>query len=113
MMYLCVPIGALFPTWGYKFSPLTFKWFTPVSYTHLDVYKRQADACWASFMAVRSQPRSATRKAGRPDCREPKKSPGPRRRRSSSAILKPSAVLHRAFSRWSVSGLRLWVVRMQ
>lgn len=20
MMYLCVPIGALFPTWGYKFS---------------------------------------------------------------------------------------------
>ena len=27
MMYLCVPIGALFPTWGYKFSPLTFKWF--------------------------------------------------------------------------------------
>ena len=27
MMYLCVPIGALFPTWGYKFSPLTGKWF--------------------------------------------------------------------------------------
>ena len=26
-MYLCVPIGALFPTWGYKFTPLTFKWF--------------------------------------------------------------------------------------
>ena len=30
MMYLCVPIGALFPTWGYKFTPLTFKWFTQV-----------------------------------------------------------------------------------
>ena len=30
MMYLCVPIGALFPTWGYKFRPLTFKWFGQV-----------------------------------------------------------------------------------
>ena len=30
MMYLCVPIGALFPTWGYKFTPLTFKWFAQV-----------------------------------------------------------------------------------
>ena len=30
MMYLCVPIGALFPTWGYKFTPLTFKWFGQV-----------------------------------------------------------------------------------
>ena len=29
-MYLCVPIGALFPTWGYKFTPLTFKWFGQV-----------------------------------------------------------------------------------
>ena len=29
-MYICVPIGALFPTWGYKFSPLTFKWFRQV-----------------------------------------------------------------------------------
>lgn len=27
MMYICVPIGALFPTWGYKFFPLTGKWF--------------------------------------------------------------------------------------
>ena len=27
MMYLCVPIGAFFPTWGYKFFPLTGKWF--------------------------------------------------------------------------------------
>ncbi len=30
MMYICVPVGALFPTWGYKFTPLTFKWFTQV-----------------------------------------------------------------------------------
>lgn len=29
-MYVCVPIGALFPTWGYKFTPLTFKWFKQV-----------------------------------------------------------------------------------
>ena len=27
MMYLCVPVGAFFPTWGYKFFPLTGKWF--------------------------------------------------------------------------------------
>ena len=27
MMYICVPIGAFFPTWGYKFFPLTGKWF--------------------------------------------------------------------------------------
>ena len=29
-MYICVPVGALFPTWGYKFTPLTFKWFKQV-----------------------------------------------------------------------------------
>ena len=33
--------------------------------------------------------------------------------RSSSAILKPSVVLQKAFSRCKVSGLRLWEVRMQ
>ena len=27
MMYICVPIGACFPTWGYKFFPLTGTWF--------------------------------------------------------------------------------------
>ena len=70
------------------------------------------DACWACLRSPISKLRSATRKAGRPDCREPKKSPGPRRRRSSSAILKPSLVPHRAFSRWRVSGFRLWEVRM-
>jgi len=26
-MYICVPIGACFPTWGFKFFPLTTKWF--------------------------------------------------------------------------------------
>ena len=30
LMYICVPIGALFPTWGYKFFPLTGKWFKQV-----------------------------------------------------------------------------------
>ena len=29
-MYICVPIGALFPTWGYKLTPFTFKWFSQV-----------------------------------------------------------------------------------
>ena len=27
LMYICVPIGACFPTWGRKFFPLTLKWF--------------------------------------------------------------------------------------
>ena len=27
LMYLCVPVGAFFPTGGYKFFPLTGKWF--------------------------------------------------------------------------------------
>ena len=30
MMYICVPIGALFPTWGYKFFQFTLKWFQQV-----------------------------------------------------------------------------------
>ena len=30
IMYICVPIGALFPTWGLHFTPLTFKWFGQV-----------------------------------------------------------------------------------
>ena len=72
-----------------------------------------AEASWACFSSPKSKLRSAMRKAGRPDCREPKKSPGPRRRRSSSAMRKPSVVLHRAFRRRRVSSLRLWVVRMQ
>ncbi len=41
MMYICVPIGALFPTWGYKFTPLTFKWFEQVftRYRGLQAFK--------------------------------------------------------------------------
>ncbi len=27
LMYICVPIGSLFPTWGYKFFPFTTKWY--------------------------------------------------------------------------------------
>ena len=27
LMYICVPIGSFFPTWGFKFFPLTGKWF--------------------------------------------------------------------------------------
>ena len=27
LMYICVPIGAFFPTWGFKFFPLPTKWF--------------------------------------------------------------------------------------
>ena len=30
LMYICVPIGSFFPTWGYKFFPLTGKWFKQV-----------------------------------------------------------------------------------
>ncbi len=41
MMYLCVPIGALFPTWGYKFFPFTFKWYKQVftKYKGLKAFK--------------------------------------------------------------------------
>ena len=30
LMYICVPIGSFFPTWGFKFFPLTGKWFSLV-----------------------------------------------------------------------------------
>lgn len=30
LMYICVPIGSFFPTWGYKFFPLTGKWYAQV-----------------------------------------------------------------------------------
>ena len=57
--------------------------------------------------------RLAARKVGKPCCRWPKKSPGPRSCKSSSAMRKPSPVLHRAFSLAWVSGLRLLDRRMQ
>ena len=43
----------------------------------------------------------------------PKKSPGPRSRRSSSAMRKPSVVLVMTRRRWRVSSLRLSEIRMQ
>lgn len=41
MMYICVPIGACFPTWGYKFVPLTGKWFKQIftKYNGLKAFK--------------------------------------------------------------------------
>ena len=40
-MYVCVPIGAMFPTWGLHFTPLTFKWFGQVfqKYNGLKAFK--------------------------------------------------------------------------
>ena len=40
-MYICVPFGALFPTWGRKFTPFTFKWFEQVftKYRGLDAFR--------------------------------------------------------------------------
>ncbi len=41
VMYLCVPIGALFPTWGYRFFPFTLKWYKQVftKYNGLKAFK--------------------------------------------------------------------------
>lgn len=41
LLYICIPIGALFPTWGYKFFPLTGKWFKQVftKYSGLKAFK--------------------------------------------------------------------------
>jgi len=50
MMYLCVPIGALFPTWGYKFTPLTTKWFEQV-FTRYDGLKAFRDSFVLSLIA--------------------------------------------------------------
>ncbi len=50
MMYLCVPIGALFPTWGYKFTPLTTKWFEQV-FTRYDGFKAFRDSFVLSLIA--------------------------------------------------------------
>ena len=74
---------------------------------------QSAAACWACCSSGSSSPGSATRNTGRPDWREPKKSPGPRSFRSSWAIWKPSLVAHRAFSRFRVSSWVVRVVRIQ
>ena len=40
-MYVCVPFGALFPTWGRKLTPFTFKWFEQVftNYRGFDAFR--------------------------------------------------------------------------
>lgn len=51
LMYICVPIGALFPTWGYKFFPLTLKWFKLV-FTRYKGFKAFGDSFRLSFIAA-------------------------------------------------------------
>lgn len=51
LMYLCVPIGALFPTWGYKFTPLTFKWFSQV-FTRYKGFKAFKDSFILSLISA-------------------------------------------------------------
>lgn len=51
LMYICVPIGALFPTWGYKFTPLTFKWFEQV-FTRYNGLKAFQDSFVLSFISA-------------------------------------------------------------
>lgn len=50
MMYVCVPIGSFFPTWGYKFFPLTGKWFKLV-FTRYHGFKAFKDSFVLSFIA--------------------------------------------------------------
>ena len=51
MMYICVPIGAFFPTWGYKFFPLTTKWVTQV-FTKYKGFKAFKDSFVLSLIAA-------------------------------------------------------------
>ena len=48
-MYLCVPLGAMFKTWGYDFS-LTFKWFEQVFELH-DGFQAFRDSFILSLIA--------------------------------------------------------------
>jgi len=50
-MYICVPIGALFPTWGYKFFPFTFKWFKLV-FTKYKGFKAFKDSFILSLISA-------------------------------------------------------------
>ncbi|MCQ2748766.1 MAG: iron ABC transporter permease [Clostridia bacterium] len=50
-MYICVPIGALFPTWGYKFTPFTLKWFKLV-FTRYKGFKAFKDSFLLSIIAA-------------------------------------------------------------
>jgi iron(III) transport system permease protein len=49
-MYICVPIGACFPTWGRKFFPLTGKWFELV-FTRYKGFKAFKDSFVLSLIA--------------------------------------------------------------
>ena len=49
LMYICVPLGALFTTWGYDFS-LTFKWFELV-FTRYKGFKAFKDSFVLSLIA--------------------------------------------------------------
>ena len=51
MMYICVPIGACFPTWGYKFFPLTLKWFKLI-FTRYHGFKAFKDSFLLSLIAA-------------------------------------------------------------
>ena len=51
LMYICVPIGALFPTWGYKFFPFTLKWFNQV-FTKYKGFKAFKDSFVLSFISA-------------------------------------------------------------
>lgn len=51
LMYICVPIGALFPTWGYKFFPLTLKWFKLI-FTRYKGFKAFGDSFRLSLIAA-------------------------------------------------------------
>jgi len=51
LMYICVPIGAFFPTWGYKFFPLTGKWFNLV-FTRYHGFKAFKDSFVLSLISA-------------------------------------------------------------
>ncbi len=51
IMYICVPIGALFPTWGYTFFPLTTKWFQLI-FTRYKGFKAFKDSFMLSVIAA-------------------------------------------------------------
>lgn len=51
LMYICVPIGALFPTWGFKFFPLTLKWFKLV-FTRYQGFKAFKDSFLLSLISA-------------------------------------------------------------
>ena len=51
LMYLCVPIGSLFPTWGYKFFPFTLKWFQQV-FTKYKGFKAFKDSFVLSLISA-------------------------------------------------------------